>query len=89
MVKTKHLRLTRQQEKARELIARFYKADEVERPTGLMEMALAQECALICIEEMILSIEFLVIDNMENESIMKLLNNLDKIQTEILNLRKD
>lgn len=44
---------------------------------------LAKASALKCIEEMILSLEFLIIENMDNDSIMKRLDYLDKVQTEL------
>jgi len=47
---------------------------------------LAKCSAMITINELILSMEFLSIDNMDNESVMNRLNVLDEIETEIYKL---
>jgi hypothetical protein len=46
----------------------------------------AKKAAIVCIENMILSMEFLIIDNMDNDSMMDRLNFLDKVQTELYKL---
>ena len=40
-------------DKAKELVDKFYKADEIDKPTGLMERELARQCALICVKDRI------------------------------------
>ena len=68
-------------QEAQKLVERFFKADEVNKPTGLMERELAKECAILHCR--------IAIENANWYAEMKLLINWGKTCEYQLNLIKE